>query len=146
MSLFVRPYPVASALSIEMLSKTLSIALGLIACVAGHGYVEQETVGGVQYTGYLPYQDPYYNPPPQRIVRRVHSLGVEFDSHLSYSKIPGNGPVTDLSLIDVQCNGWSDGGIIGSAPAPLVATAAPGTTVTFKWTPWPNSHVGRTYD
>ena len=58
-------------------------------------------------------------------------------------KIPGNGPVTDLSLIDVQCNGWSEGGVIGSAPAPLFATAAPGSTVTFNWTTWPDSHSGR---
>ncbi|PVF94305.1 glycoside hydrolase [Serendipita vermifera] len=109
-----------------MLFSTCTSLLALVASVAAHGYVQQETVGGTVYTGYLPYQDPYYNPPPQRIIR----------------KIPGNGPVTDLSLIDVQCNGWSEGGVVGSAPAPLVAPVAPGATVTFNWTTWPDSHKG----
>ncbi|KAJ2923385.1 hypothetical protein H1R20_g13707, partial [Candolleomyces eurysporus] len=53
-----------------------------------------------------------------------------------------NGPVEDLSLIDVQCNGWSAGGVVGSAPAPLVATVAAGATVKFNWTEWPDSHKG----
>ncbi|KIM22087.1 glycoside hydrolase family 61 protein [Serendipita vermifera MAFF 305830] len=105
---------------------SLAVLLGLASSVAAHGYVQAETVGGVVYTGYLPYSDPYYSPPPSRIIR----------------KLPGNGPVTDLSLIDVQCNGWSEGGVIGSAPAPLVASAAPGSTVTFNWTTWPDSHLG----
>lgn len=61
-------------------------------------------------------------------------------------KIPGNGPVENLSLIDVQCNGWSAGGVIGSAPAPLVGTVAAGATVTLNWTAWPDSHKGRKFD
>ncbi|CCA73151.1 related to cel1 protein precursor [Serendipita indica DSM 11827] len=109
-----------------MLLASAALLLSLASSVLGHGYVQQQTVGGVVYTGYLPYQDPYMNPAPARIIR----------------KIPGNGPVTDLSLIDVQCNGWSEGGVVGSSPAPLVATAAPGSTVTFNWTTWPDSHVG----
>lgn len=52
----------------------------------GHGYVIGigTSSPAATYSGYLPFQDPYYSPPPQRIVR----------------KIPGNGPVTDLSLIE----------------------------------------------
>ncbi|KAF4573492.1 Lytic polysaccharide monooxygenase AA9 [Pleurotus pulmonarius] len=110
----------------------MKIALGLAALfatlntVVGHGYVQEITSGSSSYTGYLPYSDPYYNPPPQRIVR----------------KIPGNGPVTDVTSIDVQCNGWSDGGAPGSAPAPIFATVAAGSQVHLNWTTWPDSHMG----
>ncbi|KAJ7637395.1 glycoside hydrolase family 61 protein [Mycena polygramma] len=106
-------------------SLVLSV-LSAITAVRGHGYVQQITAGSAVYTGYLPYSDPYYSPPPQRIVRAI----------------PGNGPVTDLSIIDVQCNGYSDGGVIGSTPAPIYATVAAGTTLGLNWTTWPASHVG----
>lgn len=56
----------------------------LTSLVHGHGYVQEVVIGSTDYTGYLPYTDPYYNPPPERIIR----------------KIPGNGPVTDLTLIE----------------------------------------------
>ncbi|KAJ2911966.1 hypothetical protein MD484_g8449, partial [Candolleomyces efflorescens] len=110
----------------SLASVVVSACLLFAIQVAGHGYVQEITLGSTKHTGYLPYSDPYYNPPLQRIVR----------------KIPGNGPVEDLSLIDVQCNGWSAGGVVGSAPAPLVATVAAGATVKFNWTEWPDSHRG----
>ncbi|KAG8926766.1 Esterase/lipase/thioesterase [Tulasnella sp. 418] len=94
--------------------------------VAAHGYVDKITIGSTTYTGYQPYSDPYYSTPPARIVR----------------KIPGNGPVENLSLIDVQCNGYSAGGVVGSAPAPLVATVAAGSDITLTWTTWPDTHMG----
>ncbi|KXN84814.1 Polysaccharide monooxygenase Cel61a [Leucoagaricus sp. SymC.cos] len=111
------------------LAFTALAALRLISQVEGHGYVQEVTLGSAKYTGYLPYQDPYMNPVPQRIIR----------------KIPGNGPVEDLSLIDVQCNGWSAGGAeyVGSAPAPIYGTVAAGSQVKLNWTiPWPDSHKG----
>ncbi len=49
--------------------------------------------------------------------------------------IPGNGPVEDVTLIDVQCN-------TGAVPAKLHAAAAAGSDVTLRWTLWPDSHVG----
>ncbi|RXW22113.1 hypothetical protein EST38_g3739 [Candolleomyces aberdarensis] len=110
----------------SLVSIVASACLLFAAQVAGHGYVQEITLGSTKHVGYLPYSDPYYNPPLQRIVR----------------KIPGNGPVEDHSLIDVQCNGWSAGGVVGSAPAPLVATVAAGATVKFNWTEWPDSHKG----
>ncbi|CAA7265680.1 unnamed protein product [Cyclocybe aegerita] len=103
-----------------------AIISAVVTTVYGHGYVQEIVSGSAKYTGYLPYQDPYMNPAPQRIVR----------------KIPGNGPVEDLSLIDVQCNGWSQGGVVGSAPAPIFATFAAGSSVSLNWTTWPDSHVG----
>lgn len=49
--------------------------------------------------------------------------------------IPGNGPVEDVTSIDVQCN-------TDAAPAKLHATAAAGSAVTLRWTLWPDSHMG----
>ncbi|KAF9447377.1 lytic polysaccharide monooxygenase [Macrolepiota fuliginosa MF-IS2] len=100
--------------------------LSAVASVNAHGYVQEVVNAGTTYPGYNPNTDPYYNPPPQRIVR----------------KIPGNGPVTDLSLIDVQCNGYTEGGTPGSAPAPTYATVAAGSQIALNWTTWPDTHMG----
>lgn len=56
--------------------------LSFLSSVSAHGYVQEITLGSTVYSGYLPWSDPYYVNPPQRIVR----------------KIPGNGPITDLSM------------------------------------------------
>lgn len=103
----------------------LAAASAFAPLVAGHGYVTEATIGGVVYPGMNPYVDPYMSPTPQRIFR----------------KIPGNGPVENLALQDVQCNGWAAGGMT-TAPAPLVAPATAGSTVSLKWTQWPDSHKG----
>ncbi|CAE6458224.1 unnamed protein product [Rhizoctonia solani] len=87
--------------------------------VLGHGYVQEITASSGSYTGYLPYNDPYTTPAPQRIVR----------------KIPGNGPVQDVTSIDIQCNS-------GAVPAPKIAQVAAGTNVALNWTTWPSSHIG----
>ncbi|ROT40437.1 family 61 glycosyl hydrolase [Sodiomyces alkalinus F11] len=100
----------------------LSLA-ALASRVSAHGYVDNATIGG-QY--YQPYQDPWMNPAPQRISRPVQ----------------GNGPIEDLTLIDLQCGGYTAGGISGSSPAPLHAPAPAGSTVSLRWTLWPDSHVG----
>ncbi|TGZ81820.1 glycoside hydrolase [Ascodesmis nigricans] len=109
--------------------RTLSVfataAVGFASTVLGHGYVNEAIINGITYTGYQPYQDPYMNPIPARIFR----------------KIAGNGPIEDLSLIDLQCGGFQGS---GSAPALLTAPATAGSTVTLKWTPWPDSHHGPT--
>ncbi|KAI0718971.1 glycoside hydrolase family 61 protein [Cerioporus squamosus] len=95
--------------------------------VKAHGYVQDVVIGSTHYTGYLPYSDPYYPTPPERIIR----------------PIPGNGPVTNLTLIDIQCNGYTDGGVVGSKPAPIFATPVPaGSQVHLNWTTWPDSHKG----
>lgn len=107
--------------------KSSLFALGaFVALAAAHGYVDHATIGGVNYQFYQPFQDPYYSTPPQRISR----------------KIPGNGPVEDVTSIDAQCNGYSAGGSVGSAPAALHAPASAGSTVSLYWTLWPESHVG----
>lgn len=108
-----------------MLSKfsafvSVAALLGALPSVYAHGIVEQVTIGGVAYTGYLPYQDPYVNPLPDRVVRG----GFE-----------GNGPVRVPTSADVQCNQ-------NAQPAKLVAKAKSGDEVSFKWTEWPESHKG----
>ncbi|KAI2641246.1 glycoside hydrolase family 61 protein [Xylaria nigripes] len=100
-------------------------ALGITA-VAAHGYVDTALIGDTEYTFYQPYTDPYMDPAPERISRPVQ----------------GNGPVTDVTYVDLQCGGYTDGGIVGSSPAPLHAPAEAGSTVTLRWTLWPESHVG----
>ncbi|KAH8676540.1 glycoside hydrolase family 61 protein [Tricladium varicosporioides] len=110
-----------------MFSQTFIILTALAASVAGHGYVDNVTIGGTLYEGYKPYQDPYMSPTPDRIIRPVQ----------------GNGPVQDVTLIDIQCGGYTAGGISGSSPAKLTAgPVAAGSTVSLRWTLWPESHSG----
>ncbi|EJD49498.1 glycoside hydrolase [Auricularia subglabra TFB-10046 SS5] len=106
--------------------RSIFVLLGAISSALAHGYVQEVTANGVKHSGYLPYSDPYYNPIPDRIIR----------------PIPGNGPVEDVNLIDMQCNGYSAGGVVGSKPAPIFATVAAGSSVTLNWTAWPDSHLG----
>jgi hypothetical protein len=127
-----------------MFFQTISLLLALVATiVSAHGYVDNVTVGGTLYEvlpsrsqwnkqtnkdqGYQPYTDPYTSPIPSRIIRPVQ----------------GNGPVTDLTLIDLQCGGYTAGGISGSSPANLTAgPVAAGSEVSLRWTLWPESHSG----
>ncbi|KAF2715446.1 lytic polysaccharide monooxygenase [Pleomassaria siparia CBS 279.74] len=106
--------------------KVVLSTLAFAAAVAAHGYVDNATIGGQDYVFYQPYQDPYMSPVPERISRVVQ----------------GNGPIQDVTIADLQCGGYSEGGIVGSKPAALHATAAAGSDVTLHWTLWPTSHVG----
>ena len=108
--------------------KLIASILATVGLAAAHGYVDSAVIGGTTYKFYQPYQDPYMNPTPQRISRPV----------------AGNGPVEDLTLIDVQCGGYGAGGVVGSQPAALHAKVAAGETVKLNWTVWPDSHVDPT--
>ncbi|TQN74094.1 Polysaccharide monooxygenase Cel61a [Colletotrichum shisoi] len=107
---------------------TIASLLGSAALVAAHGYVDTGLIGGENYTFYQPYQDSYANPAPDRISRPIQ----------------GNGPVEDVTSIDIQCGGYTAGGFKGSSPAKLVAKVAAGEEVILKWTLWPDSHIGPT--
>ncbi|CCO35344.1 hypothetical protein BN14_09461 [Rhizoctonia solani AG-1 IB] len=96
-----------------------TLLLAAATTVLGHGFVQEIVASSGTYTGYLPYNDPYTNPAPQRSIR----------------KIPGNGPIEDVTSMDVQCNG-------GAVPAPSVIQVAAGSNVALNWTTWPESHVG----
>ncbi|ORY70902.1 endoglucanase IV precursor [Pseudomassariella vexata] len=108
--------------------KFFASLLATASLAAAHGYVDNATIGGEVYTFYQPYTDPYMSPIPDRISRPIQ----------------GNGPVTDVTLADLQCGGYTEGGIVGSSPAALHAPAAAGSKVTLYWTLWPESHVGPT--
>jgi len=43
----------------------------------------------------------------------------------------------------IQCNGYTEGGVVGSEPAAIYATVAAGSTIDLQWTPWPESHIVR---
>lgn len=43
--------------------------------VKAHGYVQDVVIGSTHYTGYLPYSDPYYPTPPERIIRPIPGNG-----------------------------------------------------------------------
>ncbi|KAK2623981.1 hypothetical protein QTJ16_006615 [Diplocarpon rosae] len=104
-----------------------SLLAALAATVSAHGYVDNATIGGTLYSGYQINSDPYSNPIPERIFRPVS----------------GNGPVDDVTLIDLQCGGYTAGGIVGSKPAKLTAgPVAAGTDVEIRWTLWPDTHMG----
>lgn len=104
--------------------KSIASILTFAAAVAAHGYVNTGLIGGKTYTFYQPYMDPYQK--VDRISRPIQ----------------GNGPVEDVTLPDVQCGGYTAGGVSGSSPAALHAEAAAGSDVELFWTLWPDSHVG----
>lgn len=109
--------------------KIASSLLAAATLVAGHGYVTNATIGDTAYTFYQPYTDPYMSPTPDRVSRPIQ----------------GNGPVTDVTLADLQCGGDSANGVVGSSPAALQAgPVAAGSEVELYWTLWPESHVGPT--
>ncbi|KAK2040673.1 hypothetical protein LZ31DRAFT_557655 [Colletotrichum somersetense] len=108
------------------MKSAITSLLGSAALVAAHGIVNNGVIGGKNYTFYQPFQDPYMNPAPERISRAISS----------------NGPVEDVTSLDIQCGAATAGG--GTKPAKLVAKAAAGEEVTLDWTTWPESHIGPT--
>ncbi len=46
-----------------------------------------------------------------------------------------------LFICSLQCNGYSEGGVVGSQPAPIFATVPAGSQVGLNWTTWPDSCV-----
>lgn len=72
--------------------------------VRAHGYVQDVVVGSTHYTGYLPYTDPYYNPVPQRIIRKIPGNGrLSFCYPMQHDFdycLWSLGPVQDVTLIE----------------------------------------------
>ena len=97
-----------------MLNLLLTLALSsttLLTSVSAHGYVQEIKVDGTTYMGYLPYQDPYTSPAPERVVRPIPGNGelivgyspkCIFESEILYVSFLELtvGPVTDLTLIE----------------------------------------------
>ncbi|TBU33784.1 glycosyl hydrolase family 61-domain-containing protein [Dichomitus squalens] len=97
-----------------------AVALVAPSTVNAHGYVHSIEAGGKNYSGWLPFTDPYESPVPKRIVR----------------KVPDDGPILDVTSSDIACNKG------GESPAGLVATAAAGSKIVFDWLSWPADHLG----
>ncbi|KAJ2917496.1 hypothetical protein MD484_g2919, partial [Candolleomyces efflorescens] len=108
-------------------SSLLFVAVAQLAqIVSGHGYVSQVVLGSVAWPGYHPYVDPYLDPVPEKLIR----------------KLPAISPIEDLTLIDIQCNGDSSANYF-TEPAPLVGTVAAGDNVEITWTTYASdSHRG----
>ncbi|KAK4661120.1 uncharacterized protein QC763_0113220 [Podospora pseudopauciseta] len=107
--------------------KSVLVALATATAVSAHGWVDNITISGQLYQLYQPYQDPYMGEwAPKRISRKIIT----------------NGPVEDVTSIDLQCGGSTIEGQIGSEPAPLHAKAVAGSEVSLRWTHWPDSHMG----
>ncbi|KAL5528305.1 hypothetical protein ACEPAF_7441 [Sanghuangporus sanghuang] len=79
---------------------------------AAHGYVQTVVTADTAYPGWNPFSDPYMEPTPERVVR----------------KIPSDGPITDDQDQDLACN------VGGESGAALVASAPAGSVVKFEWT------------
>ena len=82
-------------------SAALVAALGA-ASVRAHGIVTGVLVdGSTYYEAYNPFQDPYMNPTPERIVRKIPGNGEAIvPLPLLHWLKDFVGPVTDLSLIE----------------------------------------------
>ncbi|CAN8104166.1 unnamed protein product [Discula destructiva] len=106
--------------------KYIFSTLAAASLAAAHGYVSSADIGGKTYDFYNPNADPYTSPAPERISRAI----------------PGNGPVMDVMSADVQCGGYTEGGVPGSSPAALHAPVTAGSDVTLHWTLWPSTHWG----
>jgi len=92
----------------------------VLTSVNAHGYVQEVQIDGKQYSGWLPWVDPYAEPVPTRIVR----------------KVPGDGPILDNTSKDLACN---QGGETGTK---MVADINAGSKITFQWNTWPADHLG----
>ncbi|KAF9010490.1 glycosyl hydrolase family 61-domain-containing protein [Cyathus striatus] len=75
-----------------------------------HGFVHSILIGGTDYPGWNPFTDPYQDPIPERVVRKVLNDGF-----------------VDASDSDLACHHGGNDGI------PLVAEVAAGSEVVFQW-------------
>ena len=79
------------------------IAAFAATSVKAHGYVQDIVVGSTHYTGYLPYEDPYKNPVPDRVIRPIPGNGKSLHSQLEVKTVLTStmlGPVEDVTLIE----------------------------------------------
>ena len=82
-----------------MLTALLSL-LPILQLVAGHGYVQDITLGSTEYTGYLPYSDPYVlllQWWPCRLIFNSPATLIPFQN-ASFDRSPGT-----VSIFRVSC-------------------------------------------
>ncbi|CCO32147.1 Cellulose-growth-specific protein [Rhizoctonia solani AG-1 IB] len=102
-----------------MLFTSLAALVAGAASVRAHGYVQTANVGGQTYEAWHPFTDPYVQPNPATVVR----------------KVPDDGPLT-FDSGDLTCN---RGGAVGNGQT---ATVAAGQSVTWTMNTWPADHKG----
>ncbi|KAI0092942.1 glycosyl hydrolase family 61-domain-containing protein [Irpex rosettiformis] len=88
--------------------------------VVAHGFLKSVTIGGKDYPAWDADVDPYADPIPARVTR----------------KVPDDGPVINLKDASVVCNVGGDKG------AGLVAKATAGSQISFTMNRWPDDHLG----
>lgn len=67
--------PRTSDMMLKLALAFTATVLSTLTLVGAHGYVQELKLGSTSYTGYLPYSDPYYDPPIPRIIRKVPGNG-----------------------------------------------------------------------
>lgn len=66
-----------------MLFTSVALLLAGASSVRAHGYVQNVTIGGQVYPGWLPFDSPYVTPPPQTVERKVADDGPSESCHSS---------------------------------------------------------------
>ncbi|KAK4446703.1 glycosyl hydrolase family 61-domain-containing protein [Podospora aff. communis PSN243] len=103
-----------------MKSSQLVFALATARHALGHGYIYRVTADNTIYPGWDVAIDPWLNPPPARI---AYGGGIV-------------GPIINISSPNLACN-------MGRSPAPsAIAEVRAGSTMTFHWSNWLQSHKG----
>nr|VWO98307.1 Avirulence on Ve1 (Avirulent on Ve1) [Ganoderma boninense] len=93
----------------SLVSHILLVILA-VTSVNGHGYVQDVVVGSTHYTGYLPYSDPYYNPPPERIIRAIPGNGSAIALNWTTWPVSHVGPmITYLAKAPSDITKWQPG-------------------------------------
>ncbi|KAH7338740.1 glycosyl hydrolase family 61-domain-containing protein, partial [Rhizoctonia solani] len=104
---------------IKMLLASLAVLIAGATSVHAHGYPQTVNIGGQTYQAWHPFSDPYTQPNPSTVVR----------------KVPDDGPLT-FDSADLTCN---KGGSVGNG---VTATVAAGESVTWTMNTWPADHKG----
>ncbi|CAE6506152.1 unnamed protein product [Rhizoctonia solani] len=102
-----------------MLLASLAVLIAGATSVHAHGYPQTVNIGGQTYQAWHPFSDPYTQPNPSTVVR----------------KVPDDGPLT-FDSADLTCN---KGGSVGNG---VTATVAAGESVTWTMNTWPADHKG----
>ncbi|CAE7066666.1 unnamed protein product [Rhizoctonia solani] len=110
---------IAVFFDIKMLFTSLALLVAGATSVRAHGYPQTVNIGGQTYQAWHPFSDPYTQPNPSTVVR----------------KVPDDGPLTYNSP-DLTCN---KGGATGNG---VTATVAAGQSVTWTMNTWPADHKG----
>ncbi|KAI5778707.1 glycosyl hydrolase family 61-domain-containing protein [Geopyxis carbonaria] len=112
-----------------MKSSMLVSALSAATLAYSHGLPKTMSAGGEEYTLFNPYYDLY------TAAGREEGYTPEAVSWIT----PGNGPIEDVTLDFMACNGNDTR---PTAPGKRYAKAAAGSDISITWDTWPSGHKG----